>query len=298
MSGTDGPVSRSRSSEAIRKTSMSSTCSGSVPLWRRSRSLSDTQKVLDEAIRNLEEYMNAELTLDRHRHYSSNDSAMGESETVLSPVQQASVSEPSTLSRNRQVYTSMDSAFSNNSSPTNSSEGMNAYELDSPFDHHTRMSSGISAMSGVSSISPTPGYDSPQLAASPQLGRKGPLCSPETKSLPALSPERDAISESSKDSSTAQISKTKKNWQSHSAEKSGKFRKKKKVKQVPSVSAAGTFSPQRSPILSSSKMVSRSEPQLDNISSDHTPTESTTNINISVYSWDSNYVNSDDGTII
>lgn len=310
---TDGSVSRSRSSEALRRMYQLSPGIALAPdqrfMWRRSRSLSDTEKTLDEAIKNLERYMNEEFTLDksRHRHYSSNDSAMGESEAVLSPLVH---SEPSTLSRNRQVFTSMDSAFSNNSSQTNSSEGMNTSDFvscksDSPFSH-TRMSSGFSAsgVSGVNSISPTLGSESPELAASPQLGRKGPLCSPDAISLPSLSTcvvetdEKDTLSLSNNDMTSAPVlpasSKAKKRLG-----KSGPKRKWK-LKRMPSATSGGTFSPQRSPILNSKQPAFRSDTQLDGISSDHTPTQSTTNITISVSgsSWDDSNFKSDEGTII
>ena len=243
--------------------------------------------------------MDEELMLERHRRYSSNDSAMGESEAILSPIQPSS--EPSTLCRNRQVYTSNDSAFSNNSSPTNSSEGafpssdLLSEEYDSAF-IHTRMSSNVSGMSGMSGMSQPPGFNSPELAASPYLGRKGVLCNPETVSLPALSPERDGVSVSSKDISTPvlphqrSVSPVKGHTKSANTKafmaasrtgKTGGAKKKRKlIRHLPSISSVGTFQPRRSPILTS-KEYFPSEPQLDchTYSSDHTPTESTTNIN-------------------
>ena len=326
---TDGPVSRSRSSEMIRKTSQSSVAGNSTLeqryLWRRSRSLSDTQKTLDEAIKNLESYLDEELTPNRQRHYSSNDSAMDESEAVLSPL--TTNSEPSTLSRHRQVFTSMDSAFSNNSpSPTNSSEGVNSSGFismtsDSPF-IHTRMSSGVSALSApstytVNSSSPTAGSDSPEPAASPRLGRKGPLCSPDAVSLPpTVSPERDVANATeregsnlvlplgcrSHETSPAPSSGAEEKAESGSkSASSGKPKKRWKLRHVPSVSSSGTYSQQRSPILNSKNFVSHSESQLDTISSDHTPTESTSNIHFSIsgLSLDSSSsCHREDGTVI
>ncbi len=312
----NGTVLRSRSSEALRKISLTGT-EGLLDedryAWRRSRSLSDTQKTLDEAIRNLEQYMNDELTLDRHGHYSSNDSAMGESEAVLSPLQARS--EPSTLCRNRRVYTSVDSAFSNNSSPTNSSEGgvtfhstdLLSYGSDSAF-AHTRMSSNVSGASGLSrhSVSPTPGSNSPELTASPCLGRKGPPCNPDTVSLSALSPEQDGIPTSRTDMPTPVLPQRHRSVspvKDHSAKSSvlrGKSSKsnhrtsgKMKWKVAGLPPRVGTYSPRRSPILNS-KIHFPSEPALNtlldnNMSSDHTPTDSTSNLSCSAYLWDPGY---------
>ena len=93
-------------------------------MWQRPHSQSNPQSALDEVIRNLEEYITEDYSsLPYLHHYSSNDSAMGDSELVISPVQSESTSsEPCTLNRKRQVFHSTDSAFSNNSSPTNSSD--------------------------------------------------------------------------------------------------------------------------------------------------------------------------------
>lgn len=306
----DGTVLRSQSTEALRKISLAST--GSLLdedryAWRRSRSLSDTQKTLDEAIRNLEQYLNEELTLDRDGHYSSNDSAMGESETVLSPVQARS--EPSTLSRNRHVYTSVDSAFSNNSSPTNSSEGggtfhstdLLSFGSDSAF-AHTRMSSNVSGTSGLSrhSVSPMPGSDSPELTTSPYLVRKGHLSNPETVSLPALSSEQNGILTSRpahvhpfRHRSVSPVKgkpsgQTKSGRTGHVSNGIADRKKKLKLRDLPSC----TYSPRRSPILSSKERLF-SEPALNtldsNMSSDHTPTDSTSNISSSAILWDPSY---------
>lgn len=270
----DSSFARSRSSDAIRKVSQSSTSTVDKILmedwymWRRSRSLSDTQRTLDEAIRNLEQYMDEELTFDnRHERYSSNDSAMGESEAVLSPPPSAS-SEPSTLCRNRPVFDSMDSAFSNNSSPTNSSDGVNVFE---PVHNHTRMSSGISGISGVSgvsSVSPIPGSDSPELADSPQLGRKGPLCS-SLPTISTLSPDVHYLPPRPPPSSTKS---TRTNPGKPKSKK--KPEKIRKGKQSP-VTTSRTYFPNQSPILNSKDVSFESVTPLD---TDHTPTESYTNI--------------------
>ena len=229
---------------------------------------------------------------------------MGESDqALLSPIQLPS-SEPSTLIRKRQVFNSRDSAFSNNSSPTNSSEGVNnsdiiSMESDSPFIpsySHTRMSSGIS---GISSSSPVPPVESPELTSSPHLKRK----LSDASSLPALNSPACRLSTGT----TSELHKDKRtphtlplnssllyNKESSSA-------KQKKLRTLPSFSQAGTYQHQRSPILNSKDhKLFHSESRLDSISSDHTPTDSTNNITISPsrYSLDGGGMNHNDGTII
>lgn len=306
-----GMGARSRSSEALRKISLSSNNADSASLaldhdtssWEsHRRSLSGTQKVLDEAIKSLEKTLDEEIHIarERHRHFSSTDSAMGESESVVSPIQsEYAMSEPSTLVRKRQVYHSMDSAFSNNSSPTNSSEGVNnsdllSMESDSAFNvyghSHTRMSSGISGISGVSSISPVPVACSPEPSASPQLrNRNSSLCSSDTSSLPALYSSPDSISHSASKKENAQLiyrgshtlpnpSSTAKSRSVADKSRHGKAKSKHEAIAVPSSVGLGTYSYQRSPILNSRDVKCNSESQLDALSSDHTPTESTSNI--------------------
>ena len=327
---------RSRSSEALRKISLSSKDADSASLatehetsgWeRRRRSLSDTQKILDEAIKNLEKTLDEEINIarERHRHFSSTDSAMGESESIISPIQsEYASSEPSTLVRKRQVYHSMDSAFSNNSSPTNSSEGVNnsdilSMESDSAFNlcshSHTRMSSGISGISGVSSVSPVPIACSPEPSASPQLRKKeSSLCTTDTSSLPALycSPERSSNSGRKDHIHSTHLLSRGSNTLPHTSStpnriadtKSRQTKTKLKHKTLPPArSTAATYSFQRSPILNSRETKCNSESQLDALSSDHTPTESTSNITSSPsgFSLDSNHHSHqyvDNGTVI
>ena len=338
-----GLGARTRSTEALRKVSLSgnnletsSLAMESEGVWeqRRRRSLSDTQRVLDEAIKNLEKTLDEEIHIakERHRHFSSTDSAMGESESIVSPIQsEYASSEPSTLIRKRQVYHSMDSAFSNTSSPTNSSEGVNnsdilSMESDSAFNtyghSHTRMSSGISGISGVSgvsSVSPVPITCSPEPSASPQLRKKdSSLCSSDTSSLPALySPERSVHSGGRRDQgqSSYMVSRGSLTLPSQSSTPAGRgvangssrnkqAKSKLKRKTLPPNSTSGTYAIQRSPILNSREAKCNSESQLDALSSDHTPTESTSNITNSPsgFSLDSSnhhghqYI--DDGTII
>ena len=305
---------RSRSSEALRKVSVNpetlsiSTEPDGGEWEQRSRSLSDTQKVLDEAIKNLEKTLEEEIHIakERHRHFSSTDSAMGESESVISPIQcEYASSEPSTLIRKRQVYHSLDSAFSNTSSPTNSSEGVNnsdvlSMESDSAFNtyghSHTRMSSGISgisALSGVSSVSPIPITCSPEPSASPQLRKKdSSLCSSDTSSLPALyTPERSVVHGVGRrdhvvlsshlvtrgSHTLPSQSSTRKGRDADDASKHKQTKGKLKRRTLPPTNPR-TYAIRRSPILNSREAKCNSESQLDALSSDHTPTESTSNI--------------------
>ena len=257
----DSSFSRSRSSEAIRRTS-GSTNSGLrlvVPppaaTWRRSRSFSDTEKTLDEAIReldNLQMHINDDLELayhGRHRHYSSNDSAMGESELMMSPVPSAS-SEPSTLTRARHIFRNRsDSAFSNNTSPTNSSEGVNASDLvslesDSTFIHQRNHST----LSAPSEPDHRRTDSSPVMASSPDLTHKGQFSTSETVSLPTFSPERE-ISPNPHDMSAPDIPRAS-TLQPHRKGDKSKHHKRK-LRTLPSITSTGTYSQQRSPVLES-----------------------------------------------
>lgn len=254
-------------------------------MWQRTHSLSNTQKVLDDAIRDLEEYIAEDLaSLQHQRCYSSNDSAVGGSEAVVSPLQlDTTHSEPSTLNRNGQVHDSVDSAFSNYSSPTNSSEGMHRTDLllveseNEVTYNHIRMSSEVSNTSAVSPISRQDSPDQP--------------ISIEASSLPSLTdsdkPEKETKMVEHSGSHTLPPQ-----GRQHTSETGSRHSKKRKNKT--SVTGTGTYSYHRSPILSY-KMHHLSESQLD--SSDHTPTDSTSNITSSPsgFSLDSSHLQ---GTVI
>ncbi len=266
--------------------------------WRRSRSLSDTQKCLDDAIKDLEQEIADDLSLYQNTlDGDSTDSAVGE---MSSPVQ--STSEPSTLNRKRNMFMSRDSAFSNNSSPTNSSEGMNnsdilSLESDSPFIpynsfSHTRMSSGISALS---TESPAPGRDSPEQASSPQLGRKGTLCGMDATSMPVLNGRtchNPVKNSKSNDENGRRVNTL-------PSPHTTKRHTTQKMKTVPHIVH---YSPHRSPIISSKQEFKfHSETQLHILSCDHTPTDSSTEIATtpSRFSLDcENYHNHTEGTVI
>lgn len=287
--------------DGLRKMSINSTNSAltdsDFSTWRRSRSLSDTQKCLDDAIKNLEQEIADDLSLYQTTlDGDSTDSAVGE---MSSPVQ--STSEPSTLNRKRNMFMSRDSAFSNNSSPTNSSEGMNnsdilSLESDSPFIpySHTRMSSGISGLSALSTESPAPGRDSPEQASSPQLGRKGTLCGTNATSMPVLNGKmchRTLQNTKSNDENGRRVNTL-------PSPHISKRRNVRKLKPIPHVH----YSPHRSPIISSKKEFKfHSETQLHILSCDHTPTDSSTEIatTSSRFSLDcENYHNHTEGTVI
>lgn len=291
-------------------------------MWQRTHSLSDTQKVLDEAIRNLEDITEDLANPNHHRHYSSNDSAMGGSEAVVSPVQSDSAySEPSTLNRKRhQVFDSMDSAFSNNSSPTNSSEGVHQSGLfcgETNFIpcNHIRMSSEASNTStgspvpGPEQTTESPGGSSSDVPLQMHIDRKAQLSKVGASSLPVLSTSERTGKQTLPDQHMPKSAMTLPSQPTQPKQQSSKQAKKRsKHKTQPPLTSTlanvGKYSHQRSPILSykdDSKHQCQSDTQLDNLSSDHTPTESSTNITSSPsgYSLDSSHLHGKDtGTII
>lgn len=278
-------ISRSHSSEAIRRigtpgSTPNSTLRLVVPPHSRSRrSLNDTEKTLDDALRELDSLqvnINDDLEVARrHRHYSSNDSAMGESELIMSPAPSAS-SEPSTLIRVRHIDRNRsDSAFSNNTSPTNSSnEGVNGGEMlsiesEPTFMHHRN----------ASTLSSTSEPDRQRTASSPALrtGREHPTS--DTISLPTFSPERE-LSLQPHDHSDPNLATRASTLDSHekaanSEKDRSKQNKKWKLRTMPSVTSSGTYSPSRSPVL---KPKFSSEGSTDS-SANPTPTPPTANHN-------------------
>ncbi len=306
-------MSRSRSTEALRKISQSGDPALTLEqelqeqefMWQRTHSLSNTQKVLDDAIRDLEEYIAEDLAnLNGQQRYSSSDSAMGGSEAVVSPVQlDSGYSEPSTLNRKRQIHDSVDSAFSNYSSPTNStSESLHHTDVLSVGSdialsyNHIRMSSDTSA------VSPVPRMDSPEHTvltgekSPPPVATTAALSKMEASSLPVLSgsdlPKQDTAHTGShtlpSQGSPLLITKGQgsrtlpskqqplKTTSKHSQSKKSKL---KGQTLLPSkMSNTGTYAHYRSPILNARDQHSNSESQLDDIASDHTPTESINNI--------------------
>lgn len=318
-SPTRGFVSRSRSSDGLRKISQSSAGSGLTLeqelqeqefMWQRNRGgLSDTQKVLDDAIRDLEEYIAGDLaSLHSQRRYSSNDSAMGGSEVVVSPMQlDSTYSEPSTLYRKRQVHDSADSAFSNYSSPTNSSEGVHHSDILSVGSdmavpcNHIRMSSEISNTSAASPV-PRLEEDSPEPAApgtSKAVPSKAPLSHVAASSMPVLGSER-AVEPGRTHHTLPHTRRTLQPAQQLQEDSAKQVKNKIKHRTLPSRGLSnmggGTYAHQRSPLLSP-KDHHLSETQLDTVSSDHTPTESTSNITSSPsgFSLDSSHLQ---GTVI
>lgn len=284
-------------------------------MWQRTHSLSNTQKVLDDAIRDLEEYIAEDLAeLNSQRRYSSNDSAMGGSEAVVSPLQlDTTHSEPSTLYRKRQIHDSVDSAFSNYSSPTNSSEGVHHTDILSVGSdmavpcNHIRMSSEASNTSGASPVPPR--LDSPDSEALAIGKALSPLSKVEANSLPLLDTTERSTGAGAGGKGhhhhhhTLPLQATKKtapvprysiSSQENTHSSSSKKGKNKGYSGKAGVRAVGTYTHQRSPILSP-KDHHLSESQLD--ASDHTPTESSSNITASPsgLSLDSSHLH---GTVI
>ena len=335
---------RSHSTDALRKISQSGDSSSLTLeqelqeqeyMWQRTHSLSTTQKVLDDAIRDLEYIAEDLADLNNQRRYSSNDSAMGGSEAVVSPLQlDSGYSESSTLNRKRQIHDSVDSAFSNYSSPTNStSESLHHTDVLSVGSdialscNHIRMSSEAS---NTSAVSPIPRLDSPaspeHVVVTQQLltDKASPPPPPaalnklEASSLPVLSGLDKHVQDTAyKGSHTlpsqgspplivrGQGSRTLpskqqplKTTSKHSQSKKTKLKGQTQQTLLPSkMSSTGTYSHHRSPILNSRDQYSHSESQLDDISSDHTPTESINNITSppSGFSLDSSHLQ---GTVI
>lgn len=258
-------------------------------MWQRTHSLSNTQKVLDDAIRDLEEYIAEDLAnLNSQRRYSSNDSAMGGSEAVVSPMQLDSASEPSTMFRKRPVQ-GVDSAFSNYSSPSNSSEGVHHTDVLSVGSadmtvtcNHIRMSSGASNSSAAAS--PIPRLETTESTVVPissphqtqlQTPRKATTLSKiEASSLPILDRTQDEGVRSHSHTPPPQASQ-------HGilAHASSSKKGRHKTRTLPSKGMGGmggTYSHQRSPILTpKDNHICNSESQLNEML-DHTPTESIT----------------------
>lgn len=208
----------SNSFEELHNPQRSATASAATPTslsvknWQRCHSFQETERSLDNVMKDLEEMLSEGLGMGYSRH-SSNDSAMGESECVTSPLQGGPARDPAHLhldSDTHIMYNSVDSALSNHSPhhSTSSEEGCAriewAEEIDSPFisfpatpslSIHAHMSSGIS----VHSESPGPSLSSPYRVNSPKLDKSSLLTSELAGSLPVLAP---GVSESLSQSTT------------------------------------------------------------------------------------------------
>lgn len=269
--------------------------------WRRSRSLSDTEKTLDDALRELDSLkVNIDDDLEvarRHRHYSSNDSAMGESELITSPAPSAG-SEPSTLTRARHIDRNRsDSAFSNNTSPTNSSnEGMNnTSEME--FVHQRN----------ASTLSTTSEPERPHPHSSSTLRTDLDRPTPDSVSLPTFSPERELgrdLSTQSQDTSVPNLATHSlvDRKESGSDKDRSKQKKKWKLHTMPSVTSTGTYSPSRSPVLKPKGVYNLSSEALEdgspNSSANHTPTPPTVSNAVDSIERPTSNSLSDEGTVI
>ncbi|XP_019850856.1 PREDICTED: rho GTPase-activating protein 6-like [Amphimedon queenslandica] len=190
----------------------------SVKAFQRSHSYQETERSLDNVMKDLEEMLSEGLGVSYRRH-SSNDSAMGESECVTSPLQNGQTQDSADHHLDDpHMYNSVDSALSNHSPhhSTSSEEGCARIEwveeVDSPFisfpntpslSLHAHMSSGIS----VHSESPGP-IASPYRVNSPKLGKVGTLMVSELAgSLPVLAPLAiESLSQSTTHSSLSRTS--------------------------------------------------------------------------------------------
>ena len=229
-------------------------------------------------------------TFDNHKRHLSNDSAVGESECVSSPLTHSHCVQPSSSSSafdcTHEVSNSVDSAFSNNSSHTNSVSSTEAVNtrieatLESPVLYsstttssstpyassslplHARMSSGVSIQSdGLGSTSLVQ-------VSSPKLPHKAMLANPIYSSMPILDPESlKPIPYRYSPSSYLSF------WKTNSAgrESSRQAKKKRKISGGNSVENMPDFNPRRSPILRNSP-VQISEPECKSV--EKTPTGS------------------------
>ena len=234
--------------------------------WQRSHSFNmESERLLDDAMKNLEEMLSEGLTMSNHRRHSSNDSAMGESECVTSPCQNPEVIEviaSSSANDDPSMYNSVDSAISNHSPHHSSSEEGGAHiewleEVDpshfEAFPMHTHTFSGISAHSE------SPTLASPLRVHSPKGLVKSNLSNTEySGSLPVLNPVDNTSLSSFSHRSSSPFSLTKKaltnarSIGSHSdlprPSRKG-HRNKKRKKQGSIDDNMPSYDPERSPIL-------------------------------------------------
>lgn len=295
-------VSRSRSSDCLHKVSVSSGPTNmSAPQTDshlgvvRSRSYSDTERSLEQVMKDLEMMLmdNSTEVYDSHQRHLSNDSAVGESEEITSPLQHSRCAKPSCSSNGEsthEVSNSVDSAFSNNSSHTSSvssTEAVNGHDvrLPSPPHYasaslplHTRMSSGVS----IQSDSLSPSSNSIIFAHSPKLPHKTALTSSKYSSLPVLDPQSDTTR-----NPLAYRQSPSPFSLSHKFRKSSSAGKEKKNKRKRSSGSGGSgsvedmmpeYNPRRSPILMQHSLreaaeLSHNTPN-QTLSNDHTPMSS------------------------
>ena len=264
-----GEVSRSRSTDCIHRVSVTSnpTHLTTPPVGDslgvvRSRSYSDTERSLEQVMKDLESMLTEDdHSYENHQRHLSNDSAVGESECVSSPLVHSHCAQPSSSSSacecSHEVSNSVDSAFSNNSSHTNSvssNEAVNSnveVGLDSPTPYassslplHARMSSGVSIQSD--------GMGSPCLiqVSSPKLPHKATLINAKYSSMPALEdPVLNPLSHRHTPSPFSVYQKFRKS-SSAGRESHGKKRRKRSGSSVED--NMPEYNPRRSPILTHS----------------------------------------------
>ena len=270
-------VSRSRSSDCIHRVSLPveptippHITTGANLGVIRSRSFSDTERSLEQVMKDLEDMLiegedDRPNIFDNHKRHLSNDSAVGESECVSSPLTHSNCAQPSSaFDCTHEVSNSVDSAFSNNSSHTNSVSSTEAVNtridttLESPVPYsttsatpyassslplHARMSSGVSIQSD------NLGSSSLVQVSSPKLPHKAMLANPIYSSMPILDP--DSLKPRHYRYSPSSYLTF---WKTNSAgrESSRQAKKKRKISGGNSVENMPDFNPRRSPILRNS----------------------------------------------
>lgn len=228
---------------------------------------------------------------ENHERHLSNDSAVGDSECVSSPLTQSHSAQPSSADDcAREVSNSVDSAFSNNSSHTNSvssSEAINTHieiltdstpytpgtsstpYASSSLPLHARMSSGVSMQSDNA------GSTNIIQAVSPKLPHKAMLVNAKFSSMPILDPELDSRSATPQRHSTSSFRSF---WKSSSAGRDssrlGIGRRRKRSGPGSVEDMMPEYNPRRSPILRNSP-VRICEPEHNSIET--TPTGSLNN---------------------
>ena len=284
-------VSRSRSSDCLQRISVpsSSTHLATPPVTQsmgvvRSRSYSDTERSLEQVMKDLEMMLMEDDShlYQNHQRHLSNDSAVGESECVSSPLIHSHCVQPSSSACecSHEVSNSVDSAFSNNSSHTNSVSSTEAVNnnvgimVNSPTPYassslplHVRMSSGVSVQSDS--------MDSPGIiqVSSPKLPHKATLVNQKYSSLPALDPGEDPTHHPlGHRYSPSPFVVSRKFRKSSSAGKDSKKRRKRSGGSVEN--SMPEYNPRRSPILTHSP-VDLPEPERTSIET--TPTGSLCN---------------------
>ena len=179
-------------------------CGLCYSFYSRNRSFSDVERSLEQAMKDLQEELSHGLDeeLSGDSQDSSNDSAMGESECLTSPLQQVERNGSVPFTQYKDVAASLDSAFSTHSH-NSSNEGVNFNNVESVVprgSYSTPCSAHMRASSGISALSDSPAeVASPIRVRSPRMMRKNCRSNPEYSSMPVLTPEIEMLRSGSMD---------------------------------------------------------------------------------------------------